>query len=110
MNSDNIKRISIRKFQELGFLQEVNRLVLHPLGLALEVVFNEDGTENFAEPWDYRDDPEGLLFMEDVVGDELAKIKAESIKNLRDSKKKSRLLTGLCAESGIQKIKGFEDG
>jgi hypothetical protein len=39
------KHISIREFRAEGYLQEVNRMVLHPLGLALSVVVQEDGTE-----------------------------------------------------------------
>lgn len=33
----DIKRLPIREFRARGYLHEVNRLVLHPLGLALEV-------------------------------------------------------------------------
>jgi hypothetical protein len=33
----DIKRMDIREFRELGFLQEANRLFFHPHGLALEV-------------------------------------------------------------------------
>jgi hypothetical protein len=41
----------IAKFRALGYLQEVNRLLLHPLGLALEVVVAEDGTEFLGGVW-----------------------------------------------------------
>ena len=57
-----IKRIDIKEFRERGYLQEVNRRLLHPLGLALEVVQDEDGTEHLSGVWDYRDDPEGIYF------------------------------------------------
>lgn len=60
--SDDIKRIDIKEFREFGYLQEVNRRFLHPLGLALEVVVEEDGTERLGGVWDYRDDPEGMAF------------------------------------------------
>lgn len=33
----DIRRLPIREFRARGYLHEVNRLVLHPLGLALEV-------------------------------------------------------------------------
>ena len=46
----------------MGFLQEANRIFFHPLGLALEVVVEEDGTERLGGVWDYRDDPEGMIF------------------------------------------------
>lgn len=37
MHSDQVKKMPISEFRERGYLHEVNRLVLHPLGLALEV-------------------------------------------------------------------------
>lgn len=36
--ADDIKRIDAAEFQAEGYLQEVNRRFLHPLGLALEAV------------------------------------------------------------------------
>lgn len=62
--SEPIKRIDIAEFREHGYLQEVNRRFLHPLGLALEVVVQGDGTERLGGVWDYRDDPEGMNFSE----------------------------------------------
>lgn len=60
----DITRIDIKEFRELGYLQELNRQFLHPLGLALEVMLHEDGTEELGGIWDYRDDPEGVQFGE----------------------------------------------
>lgn len=62
-----IKYMDISEFREKGFLQEVNRIFLHPLGLALEVAINDDGTEELGGVWDYRDDPEGMVFGEDMI-------------------------------------------
>lgn len=62
MSDDGIKRMDAKEFREGGFLHEVNRLCLHPLGLALEVVVNDDGSETLGGVWDYRDDPEGMVF------------------------------------------------
>lgn len=59
---DDIKRLDIAEFRELGYLQEVNRLFLHLHGLALEVVVEDDGSERLGGVWDYRDDPEGMVF------------------------------------------------
>ncbi len=59
---NKVKRIRIDEFRELGYLQEVNRQFLHPLGLALEVVIEEDGTERLGGIWDSREDPEGFLY------------------------------------------------
>lgn len=61
--SEPIKAISVAEFREHGYLQELNRRFLHPLGLALSVEVDEDtGEESFGEIWDYRDDPEGMLY------------------------------------------------
>jgi hypothetical protein len=58
-----IKRMSVKEFRELGYLQELNRQFLHPLGLAIEVVINDEtGKESFGEIWDCREDPEGITY------------------------------------------------
>jgi hypothetical protein len=56
------KMMSVKEFCDLGLLQEVNRQVLHPLGVALSVFVDEDGNESFSDIWDCRDDPEGIAF------------------------------------------------
>lgn len=59
----DIKRIDIKEFREKGFLQEANRLFFHPLGLALEVQVDENtGKETLGGIWDYREDPEGMIY------------------------------------------------
>lgn len=62
-----IKRIDIKEFRELGYLQELNRQFLHPLGMALEVIIDDNGNEKLGGVWDYRDDPEGMFYAEEVV-------------------------------------------
>ena len=57
-----MKYMSIRDFIELGYLQEVNRQLLHPLGLALEVTQEDDGAARLSGVWDCRDDLEGIVF------------------------------------------------
>jgi hypothetical protein len=56
--------MEIKEFRESGYLQEVNRLFFHPLGLALEVTVETDGSERLSGVWDYRADPEGMVFGE----------------------------------------------
>lgn len=73
------KEMNIVAFEEEGYLQEVNRLVLHPLGLALRITTdvcswcNGDATgcahceERGVEAWlarieDYRDDPQPVAY------------------------------------------------
>lgn len=58
------KYIDIEEFREIGFLQEANRQFFHPLGLALEVQVDDDGNWSLGGIWDYRDDPEGVLFVD----------------------------------------------
>ena len=62
------KRMDLTEFRNEGYLQEVNRQFFHPLGLALEVVMEEDGTiSRLGGIWDYRDDPEGMFFGPDIT-------------------------------------------
>jgi hypothetical protein len=68
-----MKYMSVKEFRELGLLHEVNRLVLHPLGLALEVRIDDDGNESFGQVWDDRDDPEGIYYGDDLLSPEKAK-------------------------------------
>ena len=62
-----IKRINIKEFREQGYLQELNRQFLHPLGMALEVIIDDEGNEKLGGVWDYRDDPEGMFYAEEIV-------------------------------------------
>ena len=68
-----IKTMNIAEFREKGFLQEANRLFFHPLGLALSINIDESGEESLGEIWDYRDDPEGLLFGPGIISKEKTK-------------------------------------
>lgn len=67
---DPVKKMSVQEFREFGYLQELNRRFLHPLGLALSVVVDiVDGetVECFGPVWDCRDDPEGLVFVPNTI-------------------------------------------
>ncbi len=80
----DIKRMSVQEFRELGLLQEINRRVLHPCGLAIEVVIDtETGEETFGGVWDFRDDIEGLIYRDE----DLDANKVESVEALLGSKK-----------------------
>jgi hypothetical protein len=65
MASDD-RKMSVAEFVDEGLLQEVNRLLLHPLGLALSVsgefVDGEFVADAFGDIWDYRDDPGGIYY------------------------------------------------
>lgn len=63
-----IKYMPISEFRSWGLLQEINRQFLHPRGLALEIIIDkETGEEKFGGVWDYRDDPEGIIFGEGEI-------------------------------------------
>lgn len=80
--SDEIPRMDIAEFRRVGFLQEANRLFFHPLGLALAVVIEADGSERLGGIWDYRDDPEGMLFGPgEIDAEKAASVEAERLKH-----------------------------
>ncbi len=85
--SGKIKRMNIKEFREKGYLQEVNRRFFHPLGLALEVIIDKNGNEKLGGIWDYRNDPEGIIFGD--IKPEF-KIKAENIEKEFEAKRKYR--------------------
>jgi len=59
---DKIKKIDIKEFREKGYLQELNRRFLHPLGLALSISIGDNGCERLDSIWDYREDKEGIYY------------------------------------------------
>ena len=79
-----VKRIPIAEFRELGYLHELNRQFLHPHGLALEVCVEKDGTETLGGVWDYREDPEGMLY------GQLEPDKMKRIEHLQEERARSR--------------------
>ena len=90
-----IKRIDIKEFRKEGFLLEANRQFFHPLGLALEVIVNEeDGTETLGGVWDYRDDPEGILYDDDLL-------------NSPDTREKNRKIRMLLHEKTTVRFRKF---
>jgi len=80
-----VRRMPIEEFREHGFLQEANRLFFHPLGLALEVVIEDNGEERLGGIWDYRDDPEGMAFGNNPDWDKMVRVE-----ELRGSKLNAR--------------------
>lgn len=75
------QKMTVKEFREQGYLQELNRQFLHPLGMALEVVLEKDGTERFGEVWDSRDDDEGFIYgnLSDIDRDKALRINEERI-------------------------------
>lgn len=83
-----VKYLDIKEFRRLGFLQEINRLLLHPCGLALEVVVEEDGSERLSGVWDYREDPAGIYYGPGMISQE----KINNVEQLAQSKVEGRTL------------------
>lgn len=84
---DDQKYMSIKEFRESGYLQEINRRFLHPLGIAIEVVQHANGQEYFGKIWDAREDPEGMIFGEGMIDP----AKAEFIYEQMDSRARDRM-------------------
>lgn len=88
VNNDPVKYIGAAEFAAEGYLQEVNRRFLHPLGLALEILVDGDGVTTFGGVWDFRDDPEGMNFGDTDNPERLAK--KQNIDRLWDERRPER--------------------
>jgi hypothetical protein len=65
------KKLDVKHFKAMGYLQELNRQFLHPIGLALSVkVDDETGEETLDYIVDSRDDPEGIIFDDSMIDEE----------------------------------------
>jgi hypothetical protein len=89
--------MDINEFQRLGFLQEANRLFFHPLGLSLAIERDDDGSARLHSIWDYRSDPEGMLF-----ADKPDQAKADKVEAERDRHTDARGRIG-CVD-GVQPV------
>jgi len=74
-----IRYLPLDEFVEQGYLQEANRQFFHPLGLALEIQFENGHAMSISGIWDYRDDPEGVAFYEAGLATDEALRKAANI-------------------------------
>ena len=69
----DLKRMSPQEFRDSGYLLEVNRQFLHPLGLAMAVDLDDENGDSFLV-YDDREDPEGWRFGDLSTPEEQAKI------------------------------------
>lgn len=99
--TDEVKRMDVKEFREMGLLVELNRTFLHPLGLALEVVVDDDGTEKLGGIWDYRDDPEGIVYGNPLPVDKVNKAR-EFIK--QKHRQRAKVLGFVYQEVGGEKL------
>ena len=96
MSEGNVKNIAkmdydkfmdVKEFREKGFLQEVNRLFFHPLGLSLTVAGDDvSQNEELLGIVDERCDPDGTWYGKGVIDQD----KIDNVMNLRDSKRVAR--------------------
>jgi hypothetical protein len=56
------KQLTIEDFQNLGYLQELNRTFLHPLGLSLGISIDDKGEKQLYAIFDHRDEKSGPVF------------------------------------------------
>lgn len=61
-----VNYMSLEEFWKGGYLQELNRQFLHPLGLALEATLDLEGRISLSGIWDYRHDEEGMVYPDNV--------------------------------------------
>lgn len=89
------KTMSLDEFMQIGLLQEINRRLLHPMGLALSMSVNEESgkVEGFGPVWDFRDDPEGMRFVDSVIVSDEARGKEKRVEEMLMSKKEARETT-----------------
>lgn len=100
ITKSDMKRMGYEEIRELGILHEINRLFLHPLGLALAIMVPEPGAEisNTDEEnlvglmymLDDRDDPEGSIFAETALDQEKID-KFEAFRRVRWRERQDRL-------------------
>ena len=75
-----LKYMDLDEFVSGGYLLEVNRQFFHPLGLGLEVRTAPDGKVVLISGiWDCRDDPEGIIFGDDVLDSDTVKTKHNAL-------------------------------
>lgn len=81
--TEEIKYMPIQEFVDEGYLQEINRVLLHPCGLAL-AIHSSDTDSTTMRIWDYRDDPEGMIFGQGVISqDKINKVEDERHKHVK---------------------------
>lgn len=56
------KYMTAKEFRDEGYVQELNRRFLHPLGLAVEVRVDPNGGVTLGGIWDSREDEEGIWY------------------------------------------------
>jgi len=97
------KIMSVEEFHTSGLLQELNRLFLHPRGLAMAVTFDDDRNGPYmalGPIYDYRDEPEGVEFARGDIDPE----KAARVWKMKQDRFEARIALPEMGIDGVQKI------
>jgi hypothetical protein len=91
IKAPGVRYMLAEEFREAGYFQEVNRRLLHPLGLALEVRIDAGGRiVGLGGIWDCRDDPEGINYQLDPEHAETAERRATFVDKEWASRREAR--------------------
>lgn len=86
------KWIDPDEFRDFGYLQEINRVFLHPLGLALAIRRGEEHRPaEFVGVVDARDDPEGFIFGDGNRPEKAKALRVEAERDRRDEIRRAAL-------------------
>ena len=89
-----------------GLLFEINRLVLHPRGLALAVKTNDaDEVIGFAGLADYRKEKDGIVFADGTLEEGAKKLRTYDAKTKDTKRRKARVATYGFEEQPLPKAK-----
>lgn len=106
-----VPTMSPTEFIDGGYLLEVNRRVLHPLGVAMGFSCAEDGSVLSIYFEDHREDPEGMVYAKEVIEDPAILAKAENIRkewlNYLDAR--MELVGYYVGSNGVQSIPLFRE-
>jgi hypothetical protein len=92
---DGTSKAAAKYLLDTGLLFEINRTVLHPLGLALSVECDDETEEvnGFAYLWDSTDDSEGICFSTEILVEGRKKLDGylaeRDVKKLYEERKKA---------------------
>ena len=88
--STAMKYLDPKELLESGLLAAVNIEFFHPLGLALELLVDEDGAVSIGGVWDCRDDPEGVIMGGDIERDTDLIAKMNNVLAMREARRPAR--------------------
>lgn len=104
------KKMTVKEFVNSGYLHELNRLYLHPLGLALAMNVPDDDEPDtdqiVTHVLDARDDPEGYLFTDGDIDLQKVQWVQGTLRARRTARKK---LTGFVVQPAGSAPKGRKE-